>query len=74
MSRDMEDGAKYLGRVLMGAIAMGVLVVMFHPDYREAAVALWKGKPDTSPIWQSNIAYYPEVGLAITPERRHDPE
>lgn len=64
----MERGAQALIKVLIAALLFGVAVLVFHPGYRGAMAALWRGTPGTSPVWQSNAAYYTEVGL---PEGTH---
>ncbi len=59
----MEQGAKALLRILLGALVIGAIVVGAHPKYRATAAALWRGHPEKSPIWSSNSAYYSEVEL-----------
>lgn len=57
----MERGAKTLLFILIGALAVGALVVAVVPAYRLTAVALWRGHVQQSPIWESNRTYYSEV-------------
>ncbi|HMO52285.1 MAG TPA: hypothetical protein PKE26_13955 [Kiritimatiellia bacterium] len=57
----MERGVNVLVRILAGALILGGLVIVFHPDYRETWKALWRGDVESSPIWQSNADYYREV-------------
>jgi len=59
----MEKGAKALAYLLCGALALGVLVVVLHPDYRAAASSLFRGQPMASPLWQSNQNYYDGILL-----------
>jgi hypothetical protein len=80
----MEQGSKTLLIILGVALLMGALVIGFNPAYRQAFLSLVRGQPAESPIWKSNLAYYPDVTLptpapAITPaladpEARHDAE
>ncbi len=58
----MEKGAVALVRIILGAFALGLLIVVFHPDYRGTVKALWRGEVEQSPIWESNRDYYREVG------------
>jgi hypothetical protein len=58
----MERGAKALIKILMAAMLFGVVVIVFHPAYRAAFMALWRGEVAASPVWQSNAAYYTEIG------------
>ena len=58
----MERGAKALVKIMLAAMLFGVAVIIFHPDYRAAILALWRGQPESSPVWQSNAAYYTEIG------------
>jgi hypothetical protein len=57
----MERGVKALVWVLLLATLLGAAVIALHPDYRAAARALIRGQVESSPIWQSNAAYYREV-------------
>ena len=59
----MERGVKMLTRIIAVAFAVGGLVVVLHPDYRNSAKALWRGEPETSAIWWSNLDYYTEVTI-----------
>jgi len=69
--------------IILGvALLLGALVIGFNPSYRQALVAIFDGRPTESPIWQSNIEYYPDVSLpmpvatdlpaAADTETRHD--
>ncbi len=57
----MERGSKALAYILAGAMLLGLLIVVFHPDYRKTAQAMMRGEVEQAPLWQSNIDYYPEV-------------
>lgn len=61
----MEKGAAMLRRILLIAFLMGVLVILFNPDYRDTARALWRGEIEESAIWDSNRAYYSEVAYEL---------
>ena len=69
----MEKGAKALAILLILAFALGVVIILVNPDYRQAAIAQWKGEPDKSPIWISNLEFYPDVTLK-TEQVRDDQE
>ncbi len=60
----MERGAQALIKVLGAALLFGALVLAFHPGYRAALAALWRGEPATSPVWNANQTYYPMIGLS----------
>ena len=57
----MERGVKMLRRIITIALLVGLLVILFHPDYRDTAQAIWRGEVEQSAIWDSNRAYYTEV-------------
>ncbi len=59
----MERGAQALIKALAAALLFGGLVLAFHPDYRTALKAAWRGAPAESPVWAANTNYYPMVGL-----------
>ena len=59
----MEKGAKALAILLILALTLGAVLLLVNPDYRQAAIAQWKGEPDKSPIWISNLEFYPDVTL-----------
>ena len=59
----MERGAQALIKALLAALVFGGLVLVFHPDYRGALRAAWRGAPGDSPVWSANALYYPMVGL-----------
>ena len=59
----MEQGAAKLAKILAFALLLGVLVTAFNPAYRQAFLAIARGKPAESPIWKSNIEYYPDITL-----------
>lgn len=63
----MERGAKALSIMLLLALALGALIIAVNPMYRQAAIAMWKGEPEKSPIWISNLEYYPDVTLVGRP-------
>jgi hypothetical protein len=60
----MEQGAAKLAKILAFALLLGVAVTAFNPAYRQAFLAIARGKPAESPIWKSNIEYYPDITLA----------
>ena len=59
----MERGAQALIKALAAALLFGGLVLAFHPDYRAALKAVWRGAPAESPVWAANENYYSLVGL-----------
>ncbi|OQW94528.1 MAG: hypothetical protein BWK77_09110 [Verrucomicrobia bacterium A1] len=65
----MERGAQQLVKIMAAAMLFGIVVMAMRPEYRAAVAALWQGKPESSPVWTSNAAYYP--GIPWTTERRH---
>jgi hypothetical protein len=69
----MEKGAKALAYLLVGALTLGLLVVLAHPAYRASAASLLRGNPEAAPLWQSNADYYPDV-LLIEEGPRADSE
>lgn len=66
----MERGAKALARMLVIALLLGLVILFVHRDFRQTAVAMIHGQPESSPIWLSNQAYYSEVHFV--PERIPD--
>ena len=63
----MEQGAAKLAKILAFALLLGVMVTAFNPAYRQAFLAMARGKPAESPIWKSNIEYYPDITLPGQP-------
>ncbi len=63
----MEQGSKSLLIILCSALVLGAVVVGFHPAYRNALLAIARGRPAESPLWQSNRDYYPDVSLPEAP-------
>ena len=59
----MNNGPKALLIILCAALLLGVLVIAFNPAYRQALLAIARGKPAESPLWKSNLDYYPEITL-----------
>lgn len=57
----MDKGAVAVARILLLSLLLGGAVIMTHPGYRAAFLAVFRGKPETSPIWLSNENYYPAV-------------
>lgn len=51
---------KLLVLLLAGAL-LGLLVLVFNPDYREAFLSLLRNKPKDTPIWQTNARYYEAI-------------
>jgi hypothetical protein len=80
----MEQGSRTLMIILATALLLGALVIAFNPAYRQAFLAIVRGQPAESPLWQSNRDYYPDVTLPAAapsapaanpaPETRHDAE
>ena len=66
----MERGAQALVKIMLASLVLGLLVLFFHPDYREALRALRHGQPEQSPVWQTNEGYYREVTVAT--DHPHD--
>jgi len=63
----MEQGSKTLLIILGTALLLGGLVIGFNPSYRQAFLDIARGKPTESPIWKSNLEYYPDVSLPLVP-------
>ncbi len=59
----MEKGARALAILILLALLLGLVIIAVNPDYRQAAICQWNGKPDQSPIWVSNAEFYPDVTL-----------
>ena len=57
----MPRGTHMLVRMMMAAALLGGAVMLFHPDYRDAARRLRHGDIPHSVIWESNRGYYAEV-------------
>lgn len=66
----MDSGAVRFVAILLGALAVGLAVLVIRPEYRGAVVARWCGRPDESPIWRSNSRYYPGIGTADATDGR----
>ncbi len=62
----MEQGSKTLLIILGSALLLGALVIGFNPSYRQAFLDIARGQPAESPLWQSNIEYYPDVTLPVS--------
>ena len=63
----MEQGAAKIAKMLLFAILLGVAVTAFNPYYREAFLDIARGTPQESPIWKSNLEYYPDIILPGMP-------
>jgi len=63
----MEQGAAKLAKILAFALLLGVAVTAFNPAYRQAFLAIVRGTPAESPIWKSNLEYYPDIALPGQP-------
>ncbi len=61
----MEKGPTTLLIILSVALLLGGLVIGFNSSYRQALVAIFNDTPAESPIWKSNIEYYPDVSLPL---------
>jgi hypothetical protein len=59
----MEQGAKTLLRILVASVLVGAAMIALMPSYRQTALAIWRGVPETAPIWKSNVGYYAEISL-----------
>ncbi len=71
---DVERGASLLIKILAAALIAGLVVIAIHPLYRHAALAMLKGEPSESPIWKTNLEFYPEVGLEPTDGDHAEPQ
>ena len=69
----MEQGAAKIAKMLLFAILLGVAVTAFNPYYREAFLDIARGTPQESPIWKSNLAYYPDIILPGMPPYKPGP-
>ncbi len=69
----MEEGAKTITAMLIISLLLGVFVVVVHPQYRQAALSIFRGEREQSVLWLSNQSYYPEVTLDQG-EDSNDPE
>ncbi len=63
----MEQGAAKIAKMLAFAILLGVAITAFNPHYRQAFLAIARGQPQDSPIWKSNLEYYPDIVLPGQP-------
>ena len=63
----MEQGAAKIAKMLAFAILLGIAITAFNPHYRQAFLAIARGQPQESPIWKSNLAYYPDLVLPGMP-------
>lgn len=63
----MEQGAAKLAKILAFALLLGIAVTAFNPAYRQAFLAIARGQPAESPIWKSNVDYYPDITLPGQP-------
>lgn len=63
----MEQGAAKLAKILAFALLLGIAVTAFNPAYRQAFLAIARGQPQESPIWKSNLDYYPDITLPGQP-------
>jgi len=59
----MERGIKVLIRILLIATLLGLAVILGRSEYRETAMAMFRGDVESSPIWKSNAGYYSDVGF-----------
>lgn len=57
----MDKGALAVARILLLSLVLGGAVILTHPGYRAAFMAVLRGKPESSPVWMSNENYYPAV-------------
>ncbi len=70
----MEQGAAKLAKILAFALLLGVAVTAFNPAYRQAFLAIVRGHPEESPIWKSNLEYYPDIVLPGQPAYSSQPQ
>lgn len=68
----MEQGAAKLAKILAFALLLGIAVTAFNPAYRQAFLAIARGQPEESPIWKSNLDYYPDIALPGQPAPSSD--
>ncbi|MCX7817922.1 MAG: hypothetical protein N2652_01720 [Kiritimatiellae bacterium] len=66
----METGGSRFLAILIGALAVGIAVLVVRPEYRAAVSARWRGRPEESPIWRSNSRYYPGIGTTDAADER----
>ena len=59
----MEQGAAKLAKILAFALLLGIAVTAFNPAYRQTFLAIARGQSQESPIWKSNLEYYPDIVL-----------
>ena len=45
----------------IATLLIGLLVIALNPDYRAAARGLLSNRPSETPIWRSNVRYYPSI-------------
>ena len=57
----MDKVGKTIAIMLIAAFAIGIVVILVKPTYRQTAVDMIKGESTNSPIWQSNTDYYPDL-------------
>ncbi len=57
----MDNVGKTIGLMLAGAVAVGIIIMFFNPQYRKTAGDVWRGESTNSPIWKSNAEYYPDI-------------
>lgn len=67
----MERGAQALVKMMLASLVLGLLVLFFHPDYRDAFAALRRGQPAESPVWKTNERYYTEITVSAEPPVEH---
>ena len=46
---------------VVATLLIGLLVIALNPDYRAAARGLLSNRPSETPIWRSNVRYYPSI-------------
>ncbi len=57
----MDKLGKTIAIMLASAALVGIIIILFNPTYRETAACILKGESTNSPIWQTNIDYYPDL-------------
>ncbi|MGD9874831.1 MAG: hypothetical protein AB7T27_11280 [Kiritimatiellia bacterium] len=62
----MQNRSKLIALMVLGSLLFGLLVVLIHPDYRNTARCMLRGKTEQSALWLDNENFYPEVTLIPT--------
>jgi len=57
----MDKLGKSIAIMLASAALVGILIILFNPTYRKTAAEIIKGESTNSPVWQTNVDYYPDL-------------